>query len=129
MLKIDRTDKWAQLHIWDTLGQEKFRSVAAIFYKKAVGAFLVFDTTNRKSFEAVEEWYQQVSSNVDGSRVIVMLLGNKCDLPNREVSYNEAMEYARSRNFGYLDVSAKSGTNIRNSYTCLVKGKLHSFPY
>jgi small GTP-binding protein len=58
MLKIDRTDKWAQLHIWDTLGQEKFRSVAAIFYKKAVGAFLVFDTTNRKSFEAVEEWYQ-----------------------------------------------------------------------
>jgi hypothetical protein len=53
-----------------------------------------------------------------------MLLGNKADLPNREVPYNDAMEYARSRNFGYLEVSAKSGTNIRNCFICLVKGML-----
>jgi small GTP-binding protein len=105
------------------LGQEKFKAVAPLFYRKAVGAFLVFDCTNRKSFEAVEDWYQQISSNVDGSRVIVMLLANKCDMPNREVQYNEAMDYARSHNFGYLEVSAKLGTNIRNSFSCLVKGK------
>lgn len=86
LIKVEGTDnKWANLHIWDTLGQEKFKAVAPLFYRKAVGAFLVYDCTNRKSFEAVEEWYQQVSSNVDGSRVIVMLMGNKCDLPNREV--------------------------------------------
>lgn len=125
MVKIDRTEKWAQLHIWDTLGQENFKSLAPLFYRKAVGAFLVFDLTSRKSFENVDDWYQQVSSNVDGARVIVMLLGNKADLPNREVSYNDAMEYARSRNFGYLEVSAKSGTNIRNSFNCLVKGNTH----
>ena len=52
-----------------------------------------------------------------------MLLGNKCDMPNREVQYNEAMDYARSRNFGFLEVSAKTGTNIRNSFNCLVRGK------
>ncbi len=51
-----------------------------------------------------------------------MMLGNKCDLLSREVSYNEAMEYARSKNMGYLEVSAKSGANIRNSFTCLVRG-------
>ena len=51
-----------------------------------------------------------------------MLLGNKCDLPNREVSYNTAMDYARSRNFGYLEVSAKTGANIKNSFYCLVRG-------
>jgi small GTP-binding protein len=58
MIKIENTDnKWAQLHIWDTLGQEKFKAVAPLFYRKAVGAFLVYDCTNRQSFEAVEEWY------------------------------------------------------------------------
>jgi hypothetical protein len=51
-----------------------------------------------------------------------MLLGNKCDLPNREVPYNVAMEYARARNFGYLEVSAKTGMNVRNSFNCLVRG-------
>lgn len=55
-----------------------------------------------------------------------MLLGNKCDLPNREVPYNVGMEYARSRNFGFLEVSAKTGTNIKNSFYCLVRGKLAS---
>lgn len=53
-----------------------------------------------------------------------MLLGNKCDLPNREVPYNTAMEYARSRNFGFLEISAKTGTNIKNSFYCLVRGNL-----
>ena len=83
----------------------------------------MYDITNKKSFEGVDEWYQQISSNIDGARVIVMLLGNKSDLPNREVSYNEGMEYARSRNFGFMEVSAKTGMNIRNSFYCLVRGK------
>lgn len=52
-----------------------------------------------------------------------MMLGNKCDLPHREVSYNVAMEYARKQNFGFLEVSAKSGTNIKNAFNCLVRGK------
>jgi len=50
-----------------------------------------------------------------------MLIGNKCDLPNREVSYNVAMEYAKSKNFGYLEVSAKTGLNIKSSFNCLVR--------
>jgi len=52
-----------------------------------------------------------------------MLLGNKCDLPNRVVTFNEGMEFARQRNFGFLEVSAKTGTNIRNSFYGLVRGK------
>ena len=51
-----------------------------------------------------------------------MLLGNKCDLPDREVPYNVAMEYARSKNFGFLEVSAKTGTNIKSAFSCLVRG-------
>lgn len=52
-----------------------------------------------------------------------MLLGNKCDLPDRAIPYNVAMEFARSKNFGFLEVSAKTGTNIRSAFTCLVRGK------
>jgi len=87
----------------------------------------VYDCTNRESFKAIEDWYTQISSNIDGARVLVMLIGNKCDMPNREVSYNDAMEYARAHNFGFLEVSAKTGTNIRNSFNCLVRGNLFYF--
>lgn len=51
-----------------------------------------------------------------------MLLGNKCDISEREVPYNMAMEYARKRNFGFLEVSAKTGTNIKSAFTCLIRG-------
>ena len=52
-----------------------------------------------------------------------MVIGNKSDLPNREVPYNVAMEWARSRNFGFLEVSAKTGGNIKNAFNCLVRCK------
>ena len=97
--------------------------MAPLFFRKAIAAFLVFDCTDRASFEALDTWFQQISNNID-SRVIIMMLGNKCDLVSRDVSYNEAMEYARAKNMGYLEVSAKTGANIRNSFTCLVRGKL-----
>lgn len=58
-IMVENSDsRWAQLHIWDTLGQEKFKALAPIFYRKSVGAFLVYDVTSRKSFEDVDEWYQ-----------------------------------------------------------------------
>jgi small GTP-binding protein len=123
ILKIESSEnEWAQVHVWDTLGQEEFKAVAPLYYRKSVGAFLVYDCTNRDSFNAIDEWYGQISSNIDGARVIVMLLGNKCDLPNRVVTFNEGMEFARQRNFGFLEVSAKTGTNVRNSFYCLVRG-------
>ena len=74
------------------------------------------------SFSKLEGWFDNMAQYVE-SKVIVMLLGNKCDLPCREVPYNLAMEYARTRNLGYLEVSAKSGVNIKNAFNCLVRGK------
>lgn len=109
-----------QVHIWDTLGQEKFFALAPLFFRKAIGALLVFDCTRRETFDALELWLQQLSNNVD-TRVIILLLGNKCDSPSREVPYNVAMEWARARNMGYLEVSAKTGANIRNAFSCLIR--------
>ena len=54
--------------------------------------------------------------------MIIMLVGNKCDLPNREVPYNVAMMFAKERNMGYLEVSAKTGANVFNTFNCLIRG-------
>ena len=89
MFNIEDTEKWAQVHIWDTLGQEKFMSLAPLFFRRSVGAFLVYDVTSMESFKAIDKWYEQILKNAD-TKVIVMLIGNKKDKENREVPYNTA---------------------------------------
>ena len=83
-MTIEGTDKWTQLHIWDTLGQEKFKSLAPVFFRKSVGAFLVYDVTNKESFLALESWKEQLN-NTNDTKIVVMLVGNKVDLPNKQV--------------------------------------------
>jgi small GTP-binding protein len=124
MVSLDTPDedefKVAELHIWDTLGQEKFKSIAKIFFKGAIGAFLVFDVTNRKSFDDLEQWREKVIDSC-GIHVTITVLGNKIDLGNREVHYNEAMQYARKYKMNYLEVSAKSAKNVKNAFGLLVR--------
>ena len=74
----------AELHVWDTLGQEKFQAIAGIFFKGTAGAFLVFDLSRRETFEDLDKWYAKIEDNCD-SKVVTMLIGNKCDLPSRQI--------------------------------------------
>ena len=105
----------ADLHIWDTLGQEKFQSIANIFFKGTVAAFLVFDLTDRVSFDKLDIWLNKAIEGCE-SRVVISLIGNKCDLPNRAVSQEEINEYAKSNGLNYMEVSAKSGYNVTNAF-------------
>ncbi len=73
------------MHIWDTLGQEKFKALAPIFFKKSIGAFVVYDVTNEESFYAMKGWCEQITSHADG-KVVVMVLGNKVDKPDTVVT-------------------------------------------
>ena len=84
---MECTDKWAKLHIWDTLGQEKFMSLAPLFFRRAVGAFLVFDLTEPESFKRIEVWHEQILKNTD-NKVIICLVGNKRDRRDRKITYN-----------------------------------------
>ncbi len=118
-LPIEGTDKWTQLHIWDTLGQEKFKSIAPVFFKKSVGCFLVYDVTNRESFLALEGWRQQLIKDSD-TKIVVMLLGNKVDMPNKVVSSEEGQEYARSCGWGFMEVSAKMNIGIDGAFKGLI---------
>jgi small GTP-binding protein len=106
-----------KLQIWDTAGQERFRSITKAYYRNAVGVLLVFDLTERKSFDYLTSWLNDVRALCDPN-VIVQLIGNKSDCPHpRVVSLNEAEEFAREFHLDYLETSAKAGKNIKEAFT------------
>jgi Ras-related protein Rab-2A len=105
-----------KLQIWDTTGQESFRSMTRSYYRGASGILLVFDVTRRETFEHVGTWLHEAQehSNLPMS---VLLIGNKCDLADqREVSTEEATAYARERGLAYMETSAKTAQNVERAF-------------
>ena len=109
--------KTINLDIWDTAGQEIYRSISKLFYKSASVGVLVYDITNLKSFNNIKEfWYKELKENTD-SNIIFFLVGNKVDLFEEEqVTDKEAKEYAKSINAGFHLTSAKSNSEISNLF-------------
>jgi len=106
-----------KLQIWDTAGQEKYQTITKTFYKGAHAVIIVFDITSRISFEEMTNmWFREVESNCDKD-VQIAIVGNKCDMESqREVSHEEANNFAIKNNSTYFEASAKSGTNIEQIF-------------
>ena len=105
------------LDIWDTAGQEKFRSLNRIFYSKAKAVILVYDITNKSTFEEIKNyWYGQIIDNCYKG-VIIAVAANKSDLfEDREVSNEEGEEFANSINAIFSSTSAKNNSGITNLF-------------
>ena len=105
--------KTLKLQIWDTSGQERFRSVTHSYYRGALGALVVYDISNRSTFESLREWLTDVRS-LAGSSVSVILCGNKSDLSedNRQVSLLEGSRFAQENDCMFLETSALNGSNV-----------------
>ncbi|EAY22783.1 Ras family protein [Trichomonas vaginalis G3] len=108
-----------EIQIWDTAGQEQYRSLGPIYYRSSLAALVVFDITNRKSFDDINEWVSEFRS-VAGENTIVLLVGNKIDLPERAVEKEEAQEWATKNNCIYMETSARNGTGVKQLFTTLV---------
>lgn len=94
------------LQIWDTAGQEKFQSVTTHHYRAADGALLVFDISSEKSFANLDKWLSDIRENTDPN-VVVALVGTKGDLAGqRQVSFERALDYAKSNGLLYMETSA-----------------------
>ena len=110
---IKYKDKFIKLIIFDTAGQERYRSIPTRYYQNADGALLLFDVTMKKSFENINIWLENIKKN---SRVnikqTVYLIGNKIDLFNRAISKKEAKEYANNIGLKYYEMSGKININI-----------------
>jgi small GTP-binding protein len=114
IIDIDGTQ--VKLQIWDTAGQERFRSIAKAYFRNAVGVLLLFDICERKTFDEVSAWLNDVHALCDPTAV-VMLIGNKADLQqNRVVTLAEAEQFAEHHQLTFLETSALTGTNIREAF-------------
>jgi len=109
-----------KLQIWDAVnGRNQFEAMQSIYYRDANGIMICFDITNRESFSGVKNWLFYIDKRVPKS-VVKMLIGTKCDLDNREVTTQEAEEYAKSLNINYIELSSKSNINVDKAFYELV---------
>jgi Ras-related protein Rab-18 len=118
-LNIDSSTS-AELIIWDTCGQEKYRSLTKQFYKDAHGIILMFDVCDKRSFENLNKWLEEIPKNNVNENFSVVLCGNKIDL-NRNVSYEEASIFAKNKDMSYCETSSKNGINIDVAFEKVTK--------
>ena len=107
---------YVKAQIWDTAGQEKYKSITSHHYRKAVGALLVYDVTRRITFENCIKWYKELKVFTD-QECVICIVGNKLDLiegnPNRrEVSIEEGKNFAKKNKTLFFETSAKSNNNV-----------------
>jgi len=107
-----------KLQIWDTAGQEYFRSITRSYYRGSIGALLVFDINNKNTFEKLKSWINEIHLNAN-SNITILLIGNKNDLLNREVTYDEALYFSIQHNLLYIETSAKTYDNIDNAFNLI----------
>lgn len=111
-----------KLHIWDTAGQEQFRSVIQNYYRNAIGIIVVFDVTDMESFRHVERWINEYRINSNNVYSEIVLVGNKVDLENvRCVSSEEAIQLAKRHQILYIETSAKTSQNVNETFRIITE--------
>ena len=119
VLKVNNTS--IKIQIWDTAGQEQYKSITKAYYKGARGAFVVYDITRKETFSSVEKWVDELKNNGDEG-VCIILLGNKCDLEDqRQVSTEEAMRKSELYKIALCETSAMQAVNIDKAFTIMVE--------
>ena len=116
----DKANKKIKYEIWDTAGQEKYRSINKIFYQDTSIAILVFDITRKDTFEALKNyWYLELRDN-SPKDIIIAIAANKCDLYEyEEVRHDEVEEFGKSINALYEQTSAKTGEGIKDLFNSI----------
>lgn len=114
MISID--GKQIKLQIWDTAGQEAFRSITRSYYRGAAGALLVYDVTRRDTFNHLTNWLEDARQH-SNSNMVIMLIGNKSDLDSRrEVRKEEGEAFAREHGLIFMETSAKTAANVEEAF-------------
>uniref|UniRef100_A0A224XXL6 Putative rab subfamily protein of small gtpase n=1 Tax=Panstrongylus lignarius TaxID=156445 RepID=A0A224XXL6_9HEMI len=114
-----------KLQLWDTAGQERFRSITKSYYRNSVGALLVYDICNRKSFERIPLWMMEAKRHIEPHTPVFALVGCKLDLVKtgvtREVSEEEAAAFAQRQGIFHIETSAKTGFNVEQAFTAVTQ--------
>lgn len=114
---IQAKNRNIKLQVWDTAGQESFKSITRSYYRGSICALLVYDVTNKESFENLIKWLEETKTYAN-EKITIMLIGNKTDLADkREVQYDEGFDFAQKHDLLYQETSAKTGYNIDLIFT------------
>ena len=107
--------------IWDTAGQEKYKSITSYHYRKAVGALLVYDISRKNTFINCINWFNELQQYT--KNCVICLIGNKNDISEnrREVSFNEGIEFAKNKNMIFFEISAKNKNDVENCFNILIQ--------
>ncbi|KAM6309225.1 ras-related protein Rab-13 [Podargus strigoides] len=118
---VDIDGKKIKLQVWDTAGQERFKTITTAYYRGAVGIILVYDITDEKSFENIQNWMKSIKENASAG-VERLLIGNKCDMEGkRKVQRDEAEKLAKEHGIRFFETSAKSSVNVEEAFSTLAR--------
>ena len=105
----------AELTVWDTCGQEKYRSITRQYFKDAHGIVLVYDVHNDNSFNGLSSWLDEIKNNCNKD-VSIILVGNKIDLDDRKILKEQGNDFASKNGMMYVETSSKEGININSPF-------------
>jgi len=110
-----------KFEIWDTAGQERYHSLAPMYYRGAAAAIVVYDITNRDSFQRAKQWVKELQRQ-GNPNIVIALAGNKSDLNSkRKVEPEEAESYASDNGIFFMETSAKTATNVNELFVAIAR--------
>ena len=129
IITLPTSKKKVKLQIWDTAGQEKYMSMNKSLFQRVQGIILMYDITNRETFERLQIWLNLIKQMTN--EIPIILVGNKLDLEDNEehgriVEYNEGDDFANENEIDFFEVSAVSGANIDNVFISIAEKVLNS---
>lgn len=121
---MDFRDKIVKFQIWDTAGQDRFRTITSSYYRGSNAVLLCYDITDINTFKNIHRWLEEVKNFSIGNPLLI-LCGTKTDLgEKRIVSYEEAEEYAKTNNMHFFESSAKNNFNVKAIFELIAENKI-----
>eukprot|EP01094_Clydonella_sp_ATCC50884_P018262 TRINITY_DN3359_c1_g1_i4.p1 TRINITY_DN3359_c1_g1~~TRINITY_DN3359_c1_g1_i4.p1 ORF type:complete len:234 (+),score=76.84 TRINITY_DN3359_c1_g1_i4:81-704(+) len=120
-------DQAIKFEIWDTAGQERYHSLAPMYYREAAAALVVFDITSQDTFDRAQKWLTELYK-AGSDDMVIALVGNKSDLPGREVDTSTAKEFAKEQSLLFQETSAKLDKGVDDVFKAVARKLISNTP-
>ena len=123
-----KTGDTVKFQVWDTSGEENFRSITKTYYRGTIASIIVFSFDDKASFYSVEYWLEEVRKNCSSLNHSIILVGNKCDKKCDNLSSVDVLEYADKNGLTYIETSCKESVNTKKLFKIIADTILDKIP-
>ena len=124
-----KTGEKVKFQVWDTSGEENFRSITKTYYRGTIASIIVFSFDDKQSFRSVDYWLTEVRKHCSSLNHCIFLIGNKCDKKCDNLSIVDVLEYADLRWLTYIETSCKEGVNTKKLFKIIADTIMDKIPY